>query len=121
MQQTSALIEARPSMCLCISVHCIWFTVKHCQCTAQQVAVLNAKVDIKQIVATDTGASPDHSARLLSAAQLVPCNQPQRLTNTERCAIAHLPEGHEDDRLDQHELEQGVVGGQQVMGPQVEQ
>ena len=36
-------------------------------------------------------------------------------------AVAYLPEGHKDDRLDQHKLEQGVVGSQEVMGPQVEE
>lgn len=36
-------------------------------------------------------------------------------------STAHLPEGHEDDRLDQHKLEKRVVGGQQVMRPEVEQ
>ena len=34
---------------------------------------------------------------------------------------AHLPEGHKDDRLDQHKLEERIVGGQQVMRPQIEQ
>ena len=33
----------------------------------------------------------------------------------------HLPKGHKDDRLDQHELEQGVIGSQKVMRSQVEQ
>ncbi len=36
-------------------------------------------------------------------------------------AGSHLPEGHEDDRLDQNKLEQGVVRGQQFMCTQVEQ
>lgn len=36
-------------------------------------------------------------------------------------AVVHLPEGHEDDRLDQHKLEQGVVGSQKVMRAQVEE
>lgn len=36
-------------------------------------------------------------------------------------APAHLPKGHEDDGLDQHKLEQGVIGSQEVMRSQVEQ
>lgn len=38
-----------------------------------------------------------------------------------QAAVAHLPKGHEDDRLDQHKLEQGVVGSQEVMCPKIEE
>lgn len=34
---------------------------------------------------------------------------------------AYLPECHEDDGLDQHKLQKGVVWGQQIMSTQVEQ
>ena len=49
-------------------------------------------------------------------------SEPSSVTSIDtQHAPAHLPKSHEDDRLDQHKLEQGVIGSQEVMRTQVEQ